>query len=150
MRIGDVGTVSHIGDLLAFSLAVMLVMSLIYQVEVRNTDENDTDRVDWQNILISIKGWAGFDPNDDGVLELDGIIERIIGMEIPFPLNQKVIVSFIFQENKVQLNFVDGSMQSSPIVPSEEIFVHGCSVLVRSDGPIFPCLMKIAIIGGME
>ncbi len=150
MRIGDVGTVSHIGDLLAFSLAVMLVMSLIYQVEVRNTDENDADRLDWQNILISIKGWVGFDPNEDGILELDGITERVVVIEDPFPISQKVIVSFIFQENEIQLNFVDGSIRSIPIVPSLDMFVHGCSVLVRSDGPIFPCLMKIAIIGGME
>lgn len=150
MRIGDVGAVSHVGDLLAFSLAVVIVASLIYQVELGIWDEGSTDRTDWQIQVILIRDWEGFDPDGDGVIDLDNVQDRIAALDDSFPVPDEMVITFEMGNRTIDMAFSKGKILSGTIAPFDNALVHGCSVLVEFEGRIWPSIMNIMISGGIE
>jgi hypothetical protein len=150
MRIGDVGAVSQVGDLLAFSLAVVLVLTLIYQVEVRAREDDDPEGTDWLQTAMAIRTWEVLDPDGDGVVDLDGITERIANAETPFPVENEVRINFILVNGSLELGFSNGEAIAEGITHEGDVIVHGFSVLVRTEGSVLPCLMNIMIFGGTE
>jgi hypothetical protein len=150
MRIGDVGAVSHIGDLLAFSLSVVLVMSLIYQVEFSNKGYEAREEDDWISVIISIRSWTGFDPDQDGMVDLDGIHDRLSKFQDPFPFQFEVFVSFFVVECSFNMTFNEGSLISDGSDPSNNGLIHSCSILANYENSILPCLIRISILGDMK
>lgn len=150
MRIGDVGTVSHVGDLLAFSLAVILVLSLIFQVGEKAEEAEQAGNDEWVSLIISLRSWEGFDQDNDGIIDLDGIHERLSAIQEPFPTENEVHVSFLFEGDGLELHFLNGTLASNRSCPMENALTHGCSVLVEQRDSIIPCLMEISIAGGIK
>lgn len=150
MRIGDVGSVSHVGDLLAFSLAIVLVLNLIYQVEITGNDDQDVETSNWTLNMIMIKTWPVFDPNGDGVIDLDMIHKRLNATVEPFPIEGDLIVTFLMDEFTLEIAFEDGFFKPEPFLSLDNVIVHGSSILVEISGRVQPCLMELSIIGGIE
>ncbi|MBN1540413.1 MAG: hypothetical protein JW939_09735 [Candidatus Thermoplasmatota archaeon] len=148
MRIGDVGAVSHAGDLLAFSLAVVIVLSLIYGVGTIGSDEPDEGPVDWVFVLGSIRTWKGFDPDGDGILEMEAISCLDSIKRCPFPLNGDVTVFFRSVSISLGFHFSQGSLDSSVEMAEHRSIVHGCTVLIDNDDVVIPCIMEVSIYGG--
>jgi hypothetical protein len=69
MRIGDVGAVSPAGDLLAFSLAVVIIAALVVKVGSAGDDKDDILGGPTISEVRSLHGWPGFDPDGDGTLD---------------------------------------------------------------------------------
>jgi len=106
MRIGDVGAVSPAGDLLAFSLAVILVAALV--VKVGSTGDEDRAVFDGptEAEVRAFHLFTGFDMNDDGVLEFQ------TGSNGPFtdrvPVEGTVVARMECQGSSIDHLFIEG------------------------------------------
>ncbi|MBN1389481.1 MAG: hypothetical protein JXA22_02450 [Candidatus Thermoplasmatota archaeon] len=147
MRIGDVGAVSHIGDLLAFSLAVVIVLSLTYGIGMMENDPAG-ETVDWVHVLSSIRTWKGFDPDGDGILETCTTFSTEDIQSTSFPLEGRVLVTFRSETFLIGFHFVDGEFERSKGAPQHDSMVHGCTVLVEDGTILIPCLMEVSLQGG--
>ncbi|MGA1865856.1 MAG: hypothetical protein ACMUFK_00145 [Thermoplasmatota archaeon] len=148
MRIGDVGAVSCAGDLLAFSLAIVIVLSLIYGVGTMEGDGPEKDPVDWVFVLGSIRTWRGFDPDGDGILEMEAISSLDSFKSCPFPLSGEVTVAFRSVSFFLSFHFSQGFLDSSVGMAEHRSIVHGCTVLIDNGAVMFPCVMEVSIYGG--
>ena len=97
--------------------------------------------------MLTIRSWVGFDPDGDSVLDLDGIRDRITNTTEPFPTDNDVHVSFLFEGYCLDLAFSNGSLISDHNDPLDSLMIHGISVLVIFEGSLLPCLMQISIGG---
>lgn len=150
MRIGDVGAVSPIGDLLAFSLAVVIVVSLVYSVGTNERNDTEKSEEDWTDILISVRGWIGFDPDQDGFLELRPPSDLVPESEVEFPVPGIVTVTFNMCDMEYGYRFIDRSLDLDTPEPAHLSIVHGCSVIVETPDGVFPSLMEISVSAGDE
>lgn len=113
MRIGDVGSVSPAGDLLAFGLAVLIVVGLgsgLYDAR----DPRPEDAVISGRELDSIRSWVGFDPDGDGdvdALSVISLVERGVSGE-PLPCRGDLIVGVEWGTVEHHLLFRDGIMEA--------------------------------------
>ncbi|MGA1872249.1 MAG: hypothetical protein ACMUHY_01130 [Thermoplasmatota archaeon] len=148
MRIGDVGTVSPVGDLLAFSLSVLIVFSIIYGVRTSGADEEISNATDWVSTMVIIKEWEGFDPDHDGLIE-PWNLDSGMGGDLPvFPFEEETMVTFRSDQRISHYHFVEGSIQPSTDDLLETSIVHGCPVLLDIDQVIRPGTMEISIFPG--
>jgi len=148
MRIGDVGAVSPVGDLLAFSLAIVIVVSLVYSVETLGSKDNDEDGEEWIYILMTVRGWVGFDPDGDGCMELRPISELGRDSTLEFPISGRVTVTFTMGNTDCNYRFIDGSLDTAIRDPVHISLVHGCSVIVETAEEVVPALMEISFSAG--
>jgi hypothetical protein len=148
MRVGDVGSVSQVGDLLAFSLALVLVMSMIYQIETVQCEDGGMEEFDWPSSIVSIRNWKGFDPDQDGIVDLTGIQERVKTSPNSFPIKDRTLVTFILEQNSFNLSFIDGHLMAGEMDLAIDSLIHGFPVVAEFEGNVSPCLMEVSIFGG--
>jgi hypothetical protein len=148
MRIGDVGAVSPAGDLLAFSLAVVIIGMLLMKigaVEVYQDDSQNGPTVPEVKVLLQ---WNGFDPDGDGVLDP---FTNLDGPELPHvPVDGSLVVRMVFGEEEVEHLFVDGEYGGRVFNSTPISMVVGTTSLFRSRGLVhcgtFECYFVEAVI----
>ncbi|MGA1848257.1 MAG: hypothetical protein ACMUHB_02855 [Thermoplasmatota archaeon] len=147
MRIGDVGAVSPAGDLLAFSLAVVMIVALVAKVGTIEEDREGSSNGLTILEVNELHDWGGFDPDGDGVLDpypgtdtsdTQGV--HVVG---------SVVARMVFGDDVVEHLFVDGRYggrvhDSKPISR-----VVGITSLFESEGMVhcgtFDCYFVEAV-----
>ena len=142
MRIGDVGTVSPSGDLLAFSMAVILVVSL----SIRLLDGNDGER-QYRDFgpgeIELVLSWGGIDPDEDGKIEFgNGQMEMDLGRG-PFPIQGRIGLVVSNGEGSAESLFNDGKLVHPENDRRISSPVRGVPVMVEADGRTSPGTLSI-------
>ncbi|MFW3146992.1 MAG: hypothetical protein ACMUIE_09295 [Thermoplasmatota archaeon] len=149
MRIGDVGTVSPSGDLLAFSIAVVMVVSLSIHLLDRNGGEHQFADIDPKDIEL-VLAWRGLDPDENGAIEVS---DGEIGLDPnkgPFPLPGKIGLAVRGREGGAESYFIDGDATSPGSVLKIGSPIRSVAILVEEKGRISPGTLSIFIWEGAE
>ncbi|MGA1792380.1 MAG: hypothetical protein ACMUHM_00355 [Thermoplasmatota archaeon] len=112
----------------------------------KDTDEQGSE--DWAVLMMSVREWVGFDPDNDGILELRPPSDIDTEVEIEFPLMGVVTVIFKNGGSGSGYRFIDGSIDTKISEPAHLCLVHGCSVIVETTEGFFPALMEVSVAGG--
>jgi hypothetical protein len=132
MRIGDVGAVSPAGDLLAFSLAVVIVAALVVNIGLVEDDGDGLLCCPGFTEIMALQKWSGFDPDGDGVLDP---YPNFHGQELQHvPVMGSIVARMVFGDESVEHLFADGEYvgRVSSSIPVSR--VAGTTSLFESDG----------------
>ncbi len=135
MRIGDVGAVSPAGDLLAFSLAVVIIAALVVKVGVMEEDREGYSKGPTILELTRLHDWSGFDPDSDGVLDPYPRIDAS-GMQ-NVPVLGSVVARMVFGDDEVEHLFVDGRYGGRVHNSTPVSRVVGLTSLFESGGMVY-------------
>ena len=93
MRIGERGSLSPAGDLMAFGLTVVIVVSLYSLMVGSISDEGKGSELD-PSVLGAIQDWSALDRDGDGVLEAQSVLDMRSGTSAdPFPMEGTYLVT---------------------------------------------------------
>ena len=97
-------------------------------------------------ILRAVRDWSLLDPDKDGVIDLDGIQERIRSSEEELQVTDDLIMEFLTPTLSVELFFSGGVLVDAYPISDRDVFIHGISVLVEIEGSLFPSLLNIKVM----
>lgn len=141
MRIGDVGSISPSGELVAFALAVSVVLAL--SIYLTSLQEGEEPPVISAEEIRTISLWKGLDPDQDGLIMVkDG--ELVTDLEKwPFPLSGRI--GLVLSHNDLEMTwFCDEGV----IIKNVEDFrisseVHGLSILIKTEDATIPGVLSL-------
>jgi hypothetical protein len=150
MRIGDVGSVSLSGDLLAFSLAVSIVLMLgLKAAEISSFEEEKENGVPLNEVDLLLE-WEGFDPDKDGLIEPYGPGSLEDNRKKMIPVKGNIGVSIEWNDTKIIHEFEEGFYIGTKENWGPDSQLHGFSVLIETRNGTFPGIMNFCYLEGSE
>lgn len=148
MRSGDAGSISPAGDLFAFGICIVIVLSLSSMVPLLAGDGPGDEGLP-PRTLSAILAWRGWDRNGDGVLESESLREifRSDGFGAPFDDDLVVVISYA--QERFEFQFHEGDCR--PCEGQEGFGIrHSLRVLVEEKGEYHPGTMTVGRGGGPQ
>ncbi len=144
MRVEDVGSLSPAGDLLAFSLAIILTFGLISTLS--SSIHKEEGPFPFEQILRSVMDWEFLDPDNDGLLELPSNTtfkesSRFIRSDISF------LVRIRTEGSDLSFSVIEGSPQTINEGFRVVSVTHSASVLIELDGVVQAGSLSICELG---
>jgi hypothetical protein len=139
MRAGERGSISPTGDLIAFSIAIAIVLSLTWALRSMAPEEAGSDRLTPGTISFFLS-WPVWDMDGDGVLEESSI--EGTGANLTVPLDGSYLVNIEFSGKGYDFLFEHGRTMDMREVRIG--ITHSTAVLVASNGRTVPGSMSIS------
>jgi hypothetical protein len=140
MRAGERGSISPAGDLIAFGIALAIVVGLSGILPLMFSENESDDGVD-PGAISAFLAWSGWDRDGDGILELQNIEE--LPSYATIALDGSYWVSVSVGERTFGFFFRDGKVSSDAPAPDLGI-THSASILIRSGDRTILGLMAIS------
>ncbi|MCK5772306.1 MAG: hypothetical protein KAH57_00820 [Thermoplasmata archaeon] len=139
MRVGNEGSVSPVGDLLAFGLSICIVLGLGSALAGELIgDERPVASLTGEELEI-IRDWRGWEEDDDSIPE-ESLLISISSGDRPsavLGLEGDIYVSITWESGDLSVWFQDGRLLGTDPIPEGTMMLHGLTVLIQTDeGPV--------------
>ncbi len=139
MRVGNEGSVSPIGDLLAFGLSICIVLGLGSALAGELIgDERPVASLTGEELEI-IRDWRGWEEDDDSIPEESLLISISLGdrPSAVLGLEGDIHVSITWETGNLSVWFQDGRFLGVDPILEGTMILHGLTVLIQTeDGPV--------------
>ena len=140
MRVGNEGSVSPIGDLLAFGLSICIVLGLGSALAGELIgDERPVDSLTGDELEI-IRDWRGWEEHGDSILEESRLISIDSGdrPSAVLGLEGDIYVSITWESGNLSVRFEDGRFLGTGPTPEGAMILHGLTMLIQTEGGPVP------------
>jgi hypothetical protein len=141
MKAGERGSISPAGDLIAFGVALAIVVGLSGILPLMFPDPSNDDGIEPEAISAFLS-WSGWDRDGDGILE-ESSLEGLSDSPLTIPLDGSYRVTLSFGDRDLIFLFEDGRISTSSPAPDVSL-THSVSILVRVGDGIVPGTMTIS------
>ena len=143
MRVGERGSVSPVGDMLAFAISLTIVGVLALMLFPGTEEAGRSGEITGEDLLF-ISRSSLFDPDGDGRIETVGGVESVngTGYRSQLPFGGKLLISIVWEKGEMTILFVDGLPMGPERSPESELLVHGISVLLEVNETVCPGLLR--------
>jgi len=151
MRIGQEAYTSPAGDLMAFALAVGIVLAAVSAMDLEDTGSDNSMDITCSD-LATISNWKGWDKDRDGMLELSSILEIKNNVsDLPnLAIDKSVIVRIESQRITSELLFNRGHLVGRDHFGNvTQGITRSITVLVEDGSNTFAALLMVTPYSGV-
>ena len=151
MRIGQEAYTSPAGDLMAFALAVGIVLAAVSAMDLEDTGSDNSLEITSSD-LATISNWKGWDKDRDGMLELSSILEIKNNVSDPpnLAIDKSVIVRIESQRITSELLFNRGHLVGRDHFGNvTQGITRSITVLVEDGSNTFAALLMVTPYSGV-
>ena len=141
MRAGGRGSISPAGDLIAFGIALAIVVGLSGILPLMFPEPESDGGIDPEAISAFLS-WSGWDRDGDGILEESSLDDQS-NNERMIPLDGGYWVTLSFGDRDLIFLFEDGRISTDALAPDVSL-THSVSILVRIGNDLVPGTMTIS------